>query len=320
MALIQRRAVSPDMLQTNIHDVKPAQLEAEISSHLSPRIHGEIQPPVQEAERKEISASMKVKIAAMLKLREQPEIVHLADDKAPKSAPFFLIHDGSGICVQYHRLRRFNRTVYAIHDPKFLDPDSWSGIPALAQAYARLVGKTTSGPYILGGWSFGGVVAFEAARVLMAGGHPVTGVVLIDSPPPLNHKPLSADIIDAVTKDDGNRGSLVGETIRRVVRKSFTACAGMLGAFEPEAVTSTSRPIPRTFLLRSRDGYHLDTKNESREVENAWLQDRSEPRTSIEGWEILTKTKIPYMDIPGNHFQVFDVANVSLVTPIQGIC
>jgi hypothetical protein len=87
----------------------------------------------------------------------------------------------------------------------------------------------------------------------------------------------------------------------------------MLGAFKPEAETSTSRPIPRTFLLRSRDGFHLNTSNDSQAVENAWLQDRSEPRTSIEGWEILTKAKVPYMDIPGDHFQVFDVANVSWV-------
>ena len=181
----------------------------------------------------------------------------------------------------------------------------------MAQHYAQLIARTTSSPYILGGWSFGGVVAFEAARVLMAGAYDVTGVVLIDSPPPLNHKPLSANIIDAVTKGDRNRGGLVGETIRNLVRESFTACAEMLGAFKPEAVTSTSRAIPRTFLLRSRDGFHLNTSNDSGRAENVWLQDRTEPRTSIEGWEILTKAKMPYMDIPGNHFQVFDAANVS---------
>ncbi|KAH3574576.1 hypothetical protein KXV22_000413 [Aspergillus fumigatus] len=295
-----------------IDDAKPAEFELEISSPLPPPMRGEIQSPAPEANKKEISASTKMKITAMLRLQEQPEIVHLAEKKGPNSAPLFLIHDGSGICVQYHRLKPFNRTIYAIHDPKFLDPDSWSGIPAMAQSYSRLIARTASGPYILGGWSFGGVVAFEVARVLMAEGYAVTGVVLIDSPPPINHTPLSANIIDAVTKGDRTRGGLVGETIRNLVRESFTACAGMLGAFKPEAVTSTRQPIPRTFLLRSKDGFHLNTSNDSRRVENAWLQDRSDPRTSIEGWEILTKAKMHYMDIPGDHFQVFDVANVSL--------
>ncbi|GIK07603.1 type I iterative polyketide synthase [Aspergillus viridinutans] len=314
LELSERRTVRDIETLANIDDPKPFQLEFEVSSRLSSRICGEIQSPVPEAEKREVSASMKMKIATMLKLQEQTETVHLAEVGAPKSAPLFLIHDGSGTCVQYHRLRPFNRTVYAIHDPKFLDPDSWSGIPAMAQSYARLIARTTSSPYILGGWSFGGVVAFEAARVLMAGGYAVTGVVLIDSPPPLNHQPLSANIIDAVTKGDRNRGGVVGETIRNLVRESFTACAGMLGAFKPEPVTSTSRPIPRTFLLRSRDGFRLNTSNESRGVENAWLQDRSEPRTSIEGWEILTRAKMPYMDIPGDHFQVFDAANVQAVS------
>ncbi|KAJ5675932.1 type I iterative polyketide synthase [Penicillium macrosclerotiorum] len=297
-----------------IDDVKPVQLEVEISSRLSSQIRGEEQSSAPEAENKEISSSMKAKIAAMLKLQEQPEIVHLVEENATKRAPLFLIHDGSGICVQYHRIRPSNRTVYAIHDPKFLDPDSWSGIPAMAQSYARLIAKTTSGPYILGGWSFGGVVAFEAARVLMAEGYTVAGVVLIDSPPPLNHKPLSANIIDAVTKGQRNRGGLVGETIHTLVRRSFTACAGLLGGFKPDIVTSASRPIPRTFLLRSRDDFHLHASNGSRVIENAWLQDRADPRTSIQGWEIITKAKMPYMDIPGDHFQVFDVANIQAVS------
>ncbi|KAJ5674340.1 type I iterative polyketide synthase [Penicillium maclennaniae] len=298
----------------NLDDVEPAQLEVETRSHSSSQVHDGTRPPVLGGGKEEVSASMDSKIATILKLHEQPELVHLAQDKTSESAQLFLVHDGSGICVQYHRLKPFNRTVYAIHDPKFMDPDTWSGIPAMAQSYARLIERTTSGPYILGGWSFGGVVAFEAAKVLMAGGHDVTGVVLIDSPPPLNHKPLSANIIDAVTKDDRNRGGLVGETIRSLVRKSFTACAGMLGTFKPQATTSASRPIPRIFLLRSKEGFRLDTGNGSGGVENIWLQDRSEPKTSIEGWETLTKAKVPYVDIPGDHFQVFDVANVHAVS------
>lgn len=313
------------MLQAILDDVKPVELEVEISSRLSSRLPVGMQSPVPEAENKEVPASVNMKIVTMLKLQEQPETVHLDEGKGPSNAPLFLIHDGSGICVQYHRLRSFNRTVYAIHDPKFLEKNHWSGLPDMAQSYARIVARTTSGPYILGGWSFGGVVAFEAARVLMAEGYDVVGVVLIDSPPPLDHKPLSANIIDTVTKGDRNRGGLVGETIRNLVRKSFTACAGMLGAFKPEAVTNISRPIPQTFLLRSRDGFCLNGKDDSPGFENAWLQDRSDPRSSIEGWEILTKTKIPYMDIPGDHFQVFDIANVSwarvfLYTWIQGMC
>lgn len=259
-----------------------------------------------------ISTDLGRKISATLKLQNRLEIVCEAERSA-KTAPLILIHDGSGICLPYYRIRPFGRTIYAIHDLKFQEPDSWSGIPAMARAYANLIEKENlgAGPLLLGGWSFGGVVAFEAARVLQEDGHAVVGVVLIDSPPPLNHKPLSAAIIDAVSKGGGKAG-LVGDTIRRLVKNSFFSCASMLEAFKPEVATNTNQPAMKVFLLRSIDGFFLNSDIDSGKFDNPWLQDRSDPRTSIEGWEIVTGTKVPYADIPGNHFQVFDIANVSL--------
>src|SRR6266481_8723975 len=50
------------------------------------------------------------------------------------------------------------------------------------------------------GWSFGGIIAFEVARYLLKLDVPVKGVVLIDSPSPLNHVPLSDALIDSIAK------------------------------------------------------------------------------------------------------------------------
>ena len=281
-------------------------------SHQAPAIRDIVESSTSTGTSEPLSTELLKKISATLKLQNPLETICLAD-KSVELAPLFLIHDGSGICLPYHRIQPFGRTIYAVHDPKFLEPDSWSGIPAMALAYAKLIKATNSGPLILGGWSFGGVVAFEAARVLQAEGHAVAGVVLIDSPPPLNHKPLSAAIINDVVRG-GGKGELVGDTIRSLVRKSFTSCARMLESFKSEAATSTSRPAPPTFLLRSTNSYDLNTASDRGEFENPWLQDRSDPRTSIEGWEIVTGAKVPHTDIPGNHFQAFNAANVSDTT------
>lgn len=281
-------------------------------AHQAPGIRDIVDSSTSTGTSEPLSAELLKKISATLKLQNPLGTTYLAD-KSVKLAPLFLIHDGSGICLSYHRIQPFGRTIYAVHDPKFLEPDSWSGIPAMAQAYAKLIKATNSGPLILGGWSFGGVVAFEAARVLQAEGHAVAGVVLIDSPPPFNHKPLSAAIINDVVRG-GGKGELIGDTIRSLVRKSFTSCARMLESFKPEAATNTSRPAPRTFLLRLTNSYDLNTENDGGEFENPWLQDRSDPRTSIVGWEIVTGAKVPHTDIPGNHFQAFDAANVSDAT------
>ena len=310
-------------------------------------VESSTRPDPRPSER--LSPELQKKVSATLNLQNPLEKISIAD-KSTNRAPLFLIHDGSGICLLYHRIQPSGRTMYAIHDPKFLDPDTWSGIPAMAQAYAKLIKATptttSNGPLILGGWSFGGVVAYEAARVLQAQGHAVAGVLLIDSPPPMNHKPLSAAIINDVVGGGGGNGNANGnangngkekgesvrDTVRSLVRKSFISCARMLEVFNPAATTttatstststSTRQPIasPRTFLLRSAEGYHLskthtntdrDRDLDDGEMENAWLQDRSDPKSSTLGWEIITGAKVAHADIPGNHFQVFDAVNVS---------
>ena len=292
--------------------MKEDESRVERIAHQAPGIRDIVESSTSTSTSEPLPAELLKKISATLKLQNPLGTIYLAD-KSVKLAPLFLIHDGSGICLPYHRIQPFGRTIYAAHDPKFLEPDTWSGIPAMAQAYAKLIKATNSGPIILGGWSFGGVVAFEAARVLQAEGHAVAGVVLIDSPPPFNHKPLSAAIIDDAVRG-GGRGDLVRDTIRSLIRKSFTSCARILESFKPGAATSTSRPAPRTFLLRSTDSYVLKTESDGGEFENPWLQDRSNPRTSILGWEIVTGAKVPHTDILGNHFQAFDAANVSGAT------
>jgi amino acid adenylation domain-containing protein len=57
-----------------------------------------------------------------------------------------------------------------------------TGISAIAGKYvAELVKEKPSGPYILGGYSIGGVIAYEMANLLISQGHEVALLILIDS-------------------------------------------------------------------------------------------------------------------------------------------
>jgi thioesterase domain-containing protein len=49
---------------------------------------------------------------------------------------------------------------------------------------ARYLAEVPAGPVLLGGWSFGGIVAFEMARRLAAAGRATGPLLLIDSPLP----------------------------------------------------------------------------------------------------------------------------------------
>ncbi|KAI1769355.1 putative polyketide synthase [Hypoxylon sp. FL1150] len=268
-------------------------------------------------------SSLADKISRIFDLDRQPELIQVApsseitgnDEREPA---LFLIHDGSGLCTHYYRLDSLHRPVYALHDPKFLDPsDNWTSLGEMADEYARQVASTTAGPYLLGGWSFGGVVAFEVARRLAAQGHSVIGVVLIDAPAPLNHQPLSSRIIEAVTCQGRLPSTETGREFRALTKRSFASCTSLLAAFEPESADTL--PMPRVFLLRSREGWQ-DPSN-PHTIENDWLQNRCSPRGALNSWEAVTGSKVAWVDIPGDHFHVFDPANIEAVsTSIRRAC
>ena len=60
--------------------------------------------------------------------------------------------------------------------------------PNLHKMAARYIGaikaEQPDGPYNLGGWSSGGILAFEMARQLVAAGEEVNRLVLVDTPAP----------------------------------------------------------------------------------------------------------------------------------------
>ena len=278
-------------------------------------------------------------ISKSLHLNQQPELIqsqvkHLQRTTA---SPLFLFHDGSGICTHYRRLRPLGRQVYAIHDPKFLraaeeDDDPWASLTDMALHYANIIASKAE-DCLLGGWSFGGVVAFATARILKAQGRHVKGLILIDSPPPLYHVPLSDCIIHAVTASqsggDGRAADQMSDSrvstanvARKLVRRSFRTCAQLLHYFSSaceaqHAENSLEKDTPRLVLLRSQDGWEPPPDSDGVPVEeyaNPWLRDRHDRSLATKGWELLTGRLIECVDIPGNHFQVFEPAHIDAVS------
>ncbi|MET7475689.1 acyltransferase domain-containing protein [Streptomyces sp. NPDC005648] len=103
--------------------------------------------------------------------------------------PLFLVHAAGGTTDVYRTLAERlgdDRPVYG------LDRIEEAGsIPEKARHYADAIAAAhPNGPCLLGGWSFGGFVAQETARQLVAAGREVELVVLLDSVRPLpDHAP-----------------------------------------------------------------------------------------------------------------------------------
>ncbi|MEU7894345.1 SDR family oxidoreductase [Nonomuraea sp. NPDC049152] len=88
--------------------------------------------------------------------------------------PLFLAHPAGGTTGVYLRLASLLGTpVFGLERV-----EGGGGIPERAAAYAEAITGTCPAPYRLGGWSFGGIMAFEIARRL---GDAVELVAMIDS-------------------------------------------------------------------------------------------------------------------------------------------
>jgi amino acid adenylation domain-containing protein len=112
-----------------------------------------------------------------------PSIVELAEGHKPA---LILVHAVGGGITPYraiaNELRR-DRAVWAMAAPARVAPEIT--IERIAVTYAdALAARQPTGPFLLGGWSMGGVLAAELAQELRRRGRTVALLLLIDTPFP----------------------------------------------------------------------------------------------------------------------------------------
>jgi amino acid adenylation domain-containing protein len=99
-----------------------------------------------------------------------------------EGAPLFLVHPVGGNVLCYAGLaRQLGQPVYGLQVPDGEAPET---LEEMAARYIEAIRAVRpSGPWRLGGWSMGGVVAFEMARQLAEAGEEVSLLALIDAFP-----------------------------------------------------------------------------------------------------------------------------------------
>ncbi|TFK62374.1 polyketide synthase [Pluteus cervinus] len=252
-----------------------------------------------------------LRLSEMLHLSPVPVPLQMAPPHSRASSPLFLIHDGSGLVTHYNRLLSVSRAVYGIPNPNFLTSEKWSSLQSMAERYARHIAGISRGPVILGGWSFGGVAAYEITRQLHLLGVKVKGLLLIDSPSPTNHVPLSRELImSAVGLSNPSNGAPLKAEIAELVSKQFASNASLLGDYRPQ---SKGLPAPPIVMLRSKEGFNpANVAGVPR-----WLSDRHDPDIIVKGWKALNPSvPIKVHDIPGHHFQALQPSNMPSVSQL----
>src|SRR5262249_47406289 len=124
-------------------------------------------------------------------------------------APFYCVHPGGGVVIPYFALARLlgpEQTFYGFQAAGLgRDDELDTTIEAMSTRYLQAMRAVQPiGPYLLGGWSLGGVVAFEMAQQLRKSGEEVGLLALIDSAVPVpNNEDLEEAVIliDAFSED-----------------------------------------------------------------------------------------------------------------------
>ena len=109
-----------------------------------------------------------------------------AKDQDDAARPIFMIHPPGGITLCYREIAKYldaRRPLVAVRSRGLYGAEPLpESITEMAADYAASITRyQPRGPYLIGGWSLGGVMAFEVACQLIRRGEHVFGLVLLDS-------------------------------------------------------------------------------------------------------------------------------------------
>jgi len=152
------------------------------------------------------------------------------------AAPLFLIHPAPGFAFPYSTLAKHlgNHPIYGINDPLLNGMEtSFKTIQEMAEFYLPLIYKIqNNGPYILGGWSFGGAVALEIAYQMWKAHKQVEAVLLFDSsfrPPHYYNEWTSEEIAEDLARIGIKHDTEEGQLISKIMKKN----GGLLKTYNP---------------------------------------------------------------------------------------
>ncbi|KAF2688360.1 conidial yellow pigment biosynthesis polyketide synthase [Lentithecium fluviatile CBS 122367] len=246
--------------------------------------------------------------------------------QGPSSNPkniLFLFPDGAGSATSYSLLPSISpdTVVYGLNCPWLKTPqDLRCSLPQYVSKFVTEVRRRQpTGPYILGGWSAGGILAYEAADQLGRNGETTSKLFLFDTPDPIGIQSPPQRMYDFLESQD--MFGLQGRKPPEWLRPHFTAFIKMLDQYRPSPFKYT---IPVTHIVYARDGLCKNPDDPRLEVrpddprEMIWLLNN---RTDFSGggWRTLIKEgnlRVSVVD-NANHYSMLTVpGNARIVSEL----
>ncbi|MGE0652768.1 MAG: thioesterase domain-containing protein, partial [Alphaproteobacteria bacterium] len=243
--------------------------------------------------------------------------------------PFFCVHDGNAQVLKYRELSRFlgpEQPFYGIQS-RGLDgeEDPFTDIDEMAAYYVQEIRKVQpEGPYYIGGYSFGGRVAYVMAQILRTAGEEVALLALIDTFCHYGQARVGLREWLALHRERLRKQSLsnipgyVWLRIKNLVELTFVQVRRESYAVAWRLYKSRGKPLPRilrrpvaandmirhNYRPRAYDGDAVLFKAER----NAWNHTDRHDR-----WRDLIKGRLEIRSITGTHFEIMTQPHVRKV-------
>ncbi|MBZ4419892.1 non-ribosomal peptide synthase/polyketide synthase [Myxococcus sp. RHSTA-1-4] len=245
------------------------------------------------------------------------------------NTPVFFVHAVGGAVGPYRELARRLGPGRPFHGFQAAGMDGreppLESVEALARRYVEAVRAVRpEGPYVLGGWSMGGVVAFEMARELERQGQRVELLVLLDSFAPADEVPvrepegalllagMAMDLARTAGMEPTLRPELLAdlsedEQLARVARHAREA--GWLPPEVEEADLRAWRDVMRA-NMRAFAAYQPGDYGGPVLLLRAKDTKRAHAVDATHGWSRWVKSRLTVRDVPGDHYSVLRAPHV----------
>ncbi|KAH8592115.1 hypothetical protein B0O99DRAFT_689896 [Bisporella sp. PMI_857] len=231
-------------------------------------------------------------------------------------SPLFLIADGAGAAAAYIHLPKLgdDLPVFAVESPWVQDPENFtSGFSEAAVMYLAAVrAKQPHGPYLLGGWSAGGVFAYEISRLLLEAGEQVNGLIIIDIPGPHDADmtkvtPPTMDVINQIGMLSGiDRSYSDSSTQVQRLKRHMLSTVTCFSKLKPVPMTSGRQPGKTVVIWATKDILPKTAISSGATNElclDAWFYP-SRFEFGPKGWDALVGEGLEWSKVEGDHFSI----------------
>jgi amino acid adenylation domain-containing protein len=240
--------------------------------------------------------------------------------------PFFCVHPvGGGVLCYLELSRRLHpeQPFYGLQTPTGQEPHGT--LEAMATHYVDALQQVQPhGPYLLGGWSMGGRVAYEMARQLQRRGEPVALLVIIDArshedgprlePAEARAQELFqfAGHLSRLSGLNPEAAGLLGQMDAEELKALLEDTPGAGGNLPPRALAEL-RELWRVFSHNLRASHAYQPQQYPGRL--VLLRAAEGPREGLErdlGWSALA-SQVEVHEVPGDHFSLIAPPHVEQV-------